>query len=57
MQRTTVEKPGYEAAKARALARLRHGYDLDWAPPASRDELHDRVSPGESQVVGSTFIR
>jgi len=35
-------KPGYDAAKARALARLKHGYDLDWAPPASRDELHDR---------------
>ena len=35
-------KPGYAAAKERALARLEHGYDLDWAPPASRDELHDR---------------
>jgi hypothetical protein len=35
-------KPDYAAAKARALARLEHGYDLDWAPPASRDELHDR---------------
>ena len=34
-------KPGYAAAKARALARLEHGYDLDWTPPASRDELHD----------------
>jgi hypothetical protein len=33
-------KPGYNAAKARALARLEHGYDLDWTPPASRDELH-----------------
>ena len=35
-------KPGYNAAKARALARLEHGYDLDWTPPTSRDELHDR---------------
>jgi hypothetical protein len=35
-------KPGYAAAKERALARLRDGYDLDWTPPASRDELHDR---------------
>jgi hypothetical protein len=35
-------KPGYAAAKVRALARLEHGYDLDWTPPASRDELHDR---------------
>jgi hypothetical protein len=37
-----VPKPGYDAAKARALARLAHGYDLDWTPPASRDELHER---------------
>ena len=35
-------KPDYDAAKAGALARLKHGYDLDWTPPASRDELHDR---------------
>ena len=35
-------KPGYDEARARALARLEHGYDLDWTPPASRDELHDR---------------
>jgi hypothetical protein len=35
-------KPDYEATKARALARLEHGYDLDWTPPGSRDELHDR---------------
>lgn len=35
-------KPGYDAAKARALARLEHGYDLGWVPPTSRDELHDR---------------
>lgn len=36
------QKAGYEAAKERALARLEHGYDLGWAPPSSRDELHDR---------------
>jgi hypothetical protein len=35
-------KPGYAAAKERALARLEHGYDLGWTPPASRDELHER---------------
>jgi len=33
---------GYEAAKASALAQLEHGYDLGWAPPSSRHELHDR---------------
>lgn len=33
---------GYEAAKTRALARLKRGYDLGWTPPSSRDELYDR---------------
>jgi hypothetical protein len=32
----------YEAARHRAVARLDEGYDLGWAPPASRDELHER---------------
>jgi hypothetical protein len=32
----------YEAARRRALARLRTGYDLQWTPPQSRDELHER---------------
>jgi hypothetical protein len=32
----------YEAARRRALARLKKGYDLQWTPPASRDELHER---------------
>lgn len=32
----------YQAAKRRALARLRKGYKLDWTPPATRQELHDR---------------
>lgn len=31
-----------EAARPRALARLRTGYDLQWTPPRSRDELHER---------------
>jgi len=35
-------KPDYETSKVRALARLKQGYDLDWTPPVSRDELHDR---------------
>jgi hypothetical protein len=32
----------YEVARRRALARLRAGHDLQWTPPASRDELHER---------------
>ena len=32
----------YDAARRRALARLRKGYDLQWTPPRSRDELHER---------------
>lgn len=40
--RDLVETAGYDAAKTRALARLKRGYDLEWAPPVSRDELHDR---------------
>ncbi len=32
----------YDAARRRALARLRAGYDLQWTPPRSRDELHER---------------
>jgi hypothetical protein len=32
----------YDAARRRALARLRTGYDLQWTPPQSRDELHER---------------
>jgi hypothetical protein len=32
----------YDAARRRALARLRAGRDLQWKRPASRDELHER---------------
>ncbi len=32
----------YDAARRRALSRLRTGYDLQWTPPASRDDLHER---------------
>lgn len=32
----------YAAAKRRALRRLRQGYDLDWSPPDSREDLHSR---------------
>lgn len=32
----------YAAAQRRALSRLEEGLDLDWSPPGSRDELHER---------------
>ncbi len=32
----------YEQAERRALERLDRGFDLRWAPPASRAELHER---------------
>ena len=36
------ERRNYERAHKRALARLREGADLQWTPPRSRDELHER---------------
>jgi hypothetical protein len=36
------ERRTYERARKRALARLREGVDLQWTPPGSRDELHER---------------
>jgi len=36
------ERKTYERARKRALARLREGLDLQWTPPGSRDELHER---------------
>ena len=36
------ERKAFEKARRRALARLRDGLDLQWMPPASRDELHER---------------
>jgi predicted transcriptional regulator len=36
------ERKAYDRARRRALARLRAGLELRWAPPKSRDELHGR---------------
>ena len=36
------ERKAFEKARRRALARLREGLDLQWTPPGSRDELHER---------------
>ena len=32
----------YDRARRRALARLRHGLEIQWQRPHSRDELHER---------------
>lgn len=42
LEQAVRERRGYEQARRRAKARLRQGYDLNWTPPASRDELHER---------------
>lgn len=34
----------FEAARRRVLTRFRKGLNLQWTPPASRDEVHDRGS-------------
>ena len=36
------ERKAFDRASRRALARLREGLDLQWTPPRSRDELHER---------------
>jgi surface antigen len=42
LEQSVRERKGYAQARRRALARLRTGYDLNWTPPRSRDELHER---------------
>lgn len=36
------ERKAFDKARRRALARLQAGLDLQWTPPESRDELHER---------------
>jgi hypothetical protein len=36
------QRKTYSRARKRALARLREGLDMQWTPPRSRDELHER---------------
>jgi hypothetical protein len=36
------DRKAFDRARRRALARLREGFDLQWTPPRSRDELHER---------------
>jgi hypothetical protein len=42
LEEAVRERKGYQQARRRAVARLRKGFDLNWTPPASRDELHER---------------
>lgn len=42
LEEVVRERKGYQAARKRALARLRKGMDLQWTPPSTRDELHER---------------
>jgi hypothetical protein len=42
LEQAVRERKGYDQARRSALARLRKGFDLNWTPPRSRDELHER---------------
>jgi hypothetical protein len=42
LEKAVRERDSYEHAKRRALARLEHGYNLGYKPPASRDEFYER---------------
>jgi hypothetical protein len=42
LEQIVRERKTYDRARKRALARLREGLDLEWTPPRSRDELHER---------------
>ncbi len=42
LEQIVNERKTYDRARKRALARLREGLDLNWTPPRSRDELHER---------------
>jgi hypothetical protein len=42
LEQIVNERKTYDRARKRALARLREGLDLNWTPPCSRDEIHER---------------
>jgi hypothetical protein len=42
LEKMVRERKAYDGARRRALARLKEGFDLQWTPPRSRDELHER---------------
>jgi hypothetical protein len=37
-----IQHKSFEAARRRAVARLRQGLDLQWTPARSSQEVHDR---------------
>jgi len=43
LEALTRRDRAYEAARRRAEARLKQGYDLQFSPAQSRAELHDRA--------------
>jgi hypothetical protein len=42
LEQIVRERKTYERARKRALVRLREGLDLQWTPPRSRNQLHER---------------
>lgn len=42
LEQVVRERKTFARARKRALARLRQGIDMQWTPPHSRDELHER---------------
>lgn len=42
LEQAVRERKRYQQARRSALARLKRGYDLNWTPPASRNEIHER---------------
>jgi len=42
LEQAVRERKGYDLARRSALARLETGFDLNWTPPGSRDELYER---------------
>jgi hypothetical protein len=42
LEQSIQERNRFQKARKRAKARLREGFDLNWAPLQNRDELHER---------------
>jgi hypothetical protein len=42
LKQIVCERRTYESARKRALDRLRQGFDLQWKPARSRNQLHER---------------
>lgn len=42
LEQAVRDRKGYSQARRSAVARLRTGFNLNWTPPRSRDELHER---------------